>query len=148
MAAKARAKTLRPVVHQSAVIPYRLRRRGIEIAIITATRSDRWLVPKGHLEPGLTPQASAAKEAYEEAGLLGRADSFIVGRFEYIKRRQRRLVHVYPMAVLQELERWPERRLRERRWVSMDEAAELVCYKELGRCIRAMHELLLTSVAA
>lgn len=148
MTAKARTKTVRTVVHQSAVIPYRLRRRGIEIAIITATRSDRWLVPKGHLEPGLSPQASAAKEAYEEAGLLGQADSFIVGRFEYRKRNQRRLVNVYPMAVLQELDRWPEQRVRERRWVSVAEAAERVCYPELGRCIRAMDAMLLTSVAA
>lgn len=148
MALKQRLKTTRAVVHQSAVIPYRLRRRGLEIALITAANSDRWLVPKGHLEPGMTPHASAVKEAYEEAGLLGQAEAYIIGRFEYFKRGQRRKVDVYPMTVLQELERWPERKVRRREWVSLTEAAERVCYPDLAKTILMMEEMLLTTVAA
>ena len=57
---------------QSAVIPYRLREGRVEILLITSRKGKRWVVPKGILEPELTPAESAAKEAREEAGVSGR----------------------------------------------------------------------------
>ena len=56
---------------QSAVIPYRLSKNGLEILLITSLKRKHWIVPKGYIEFNLTPFESAKKEAYEEAGVLG-----------------------------------------------------------------------------
>lgn len=140
--------TAHDIIHQSAVAPYRRTRHGVEIALITAGRGNRWLIPKGHLEPGMTPQASAEKEAYEEAGLVGLTDRPSLGWFEYRKRGRTRRVEVYPMIVMQVLDRWPEHHLRQRQWADLETAAALVCYPGLGRCLERMREQLFSTIAA
>ena len=55
---------------QSAVIPYRISKKGLEILLITSLKKKNWIVPKGYIEFNLTPFESAKKEAYEEAGVL------------------------------------------------------------------------------
>lgn len=137
-------------VLQSAVIPYRpvaptqssLWQGGIEVALISAVRGDRWLVPKGHLERGLLPHESAEQEAYEEAGLLGRAEAMMLGQFTYRKNGKRRIVTVHPMAVFETLHDWPEASQRRRRWVSPDEAMQLVCFPELATLIGNLADML------
>ena len=52
---------------QSGVIPVLDNR----LVLITSRKSERWIIPKGYVEKGLSPSESAAKEAYEEAGLIG-----------------------------------------------------------------------------
>jgi 8-oxo-dGTP pyrophosphatase MutT (NUDIX family) len=82
MASPARQKLFR----QSGVIPYRRRRDGqLEVLLITSRRSAQWIVPKGLVEPDMTEQDSAAKEAREEAGVVGRVGTRVVGAFEYEK---------------------------------------------------------------
>jgi 8-oxo-dGTP pyrophosphatase MutT (NUDIX family) len=60
------------LVEQSGVIPYRIENGQIEVMVITSSTGKRWVIPKGLIEPDMTPQDSAAKEAWEEAGLLGK----------------------------------------------------------------------------
>jgi|SRR5690606_21981218 len=137
-------------VWQSAVIPYRpvapmrssLWQGGIEVALISTVRGDRWLVPKGHLERGLLSHESAEQEAYEEAGLLGRAEAMSLGQFTYRKNGKKRIVTVHPMAVLETLHDWPEASRRRRRWVSPDEAMQLVCFPELAALIGDLADIL------
>jgi 8-oxo-dGTP pyrophosphatase MutT (NUDIX family) len=74
----------------------------------------------------------ASREAYEEAGLIGQ----VVGRrplgnFHYEKRLDKKRaiiceVRVYLFRVEQQLDDWPERRERERKWFDADEAVALV----------------------
>ena len=52
---------------QSAVIPI----FDDKIVLITSRRKKRWIIPKGVIELGLAPEDSAAKEALEEAGVVG-----------------------------------------------------------------------------
>ena len=56
---------------QSGVVPYQLTEGGARILLISNKSRQRWGVPKGICEPGLSPQVSAAKEALEEAGITG-----------------------------------------------------------------------------
>jgi 8-oxo-dGTP pyrophosphatase MutT (NUDIX family) len=52
---------------------YRVTGDGLEILTIRS-RSGRWTLPKGHLEPGELPVHAAAREAREEAGVGGTID--------------------------------------------------------------------------
>ncbi|MBF0612424.1 MAG: NUDIX domain-containing protein, partial [Magnetococcales bacterium] len=56
---------------QSSVIPVRLVEGKVEVMVISSRKNKRWVVPKGVVEPELTPQESASKEALEEAGITG-----------------------------------------------------------------------------
>ena len=48
------------VYRQSAVLPYRFSGGDLEVLLITSRKGKRWVFPKGIIEPGLTPQRSAA----------------------------------------------------------------------------------------
>ena len=56
------------------------------VMLVTSRETRRWVIPKGNPEEGLAPHALAAKEAYEEAGLVGVVGSEPVGAFRYAKR--------------------------------------------------------------
>src|SRR4051812_16166662 len=115
---------------QYAVLPIAIRDGEFSVLLVTSRETHRWILPKGWPEKGLTPAATAAKEAYEEAGLMGKVDGTPYGHFRYDKKlRTGELVpcevDVFLMRVDRELEDWPERGQRERRWVSPAEAAEM-----------------------
>jgi 8-oxo-dGTP pyrophosphatase MutT (NUDIX family) len=109
---------------QSGVIPYRWSAGRLEVLLVTS-RSKRWIIPKGIIDPELTPEESAAREAYEEAGVRGQL-SVAIGRFERDKWGGTCTITVYPMRVDDVLPYWPEAGLRERRWVGVTEACRLV----------------------
>ena len=129
---------------QSGVIPYRRRKGRIEVLLVTTRQRQRWITPKGFIESSLSAAESAAKEAYEEAGIRGAVSSERLGTYSYTKldADERPLfpcrVAVYAMKVGKELDDWPERGQRKRRWVRLEKAAEKVEIPELGDLIRAL----------
>jgi 8-oxo-dGTP pyrophosphatase MutT (NUDIX family) len=123
---------------QSAVIPYRKTVDSREVLLITSRRRFRWIVPKGVIEPGMDAAASACKEAYEEAGILGTVSAQPVGRYVYEKRGRTVIVTVFLMEVLAVLDVWPESRSRRRRWASVEAAAREVEQPALERLIRCV----------
>jgi len=60
------------LVERSGVIPYGRRDGAVEVLLITSSDGQHWVIPKGVIEPGMSAAESAAKEAYEEAGIRGR----------------------------------------------------------------------------
>jgi phosphohistidine phosphatase len=70
---------------QSAVIPYRRGPNGLEVLLVTSRKGKHWVLPKGVVEPDLTPAVSAEKEAMEEAGVRGAVDDEPLGTYEYRK---------------------------------------------------------------
>ena len=70
---------------QSAVIAYRRQKQEMKIVLVTSLETFRWVLPKGNIETGLSPRESAAREAYEEAGVEGEVARRSVGTYEYVK---------------------------------------------------------------
>ncbi|MBE9093490.1 NUDIX hydrolase [Tychonema sp. LEGE 07203] len=114
------------LVEQSGVIPYRIQYGEIEVMLITSSASKRWVIPKGLIEPDMTPQDSAAKEAWEEAGLLGKVFPDLLGIYEYQKSGCICQVGVFLLQVQAVLEVWPEATKRNRQWVSIPKAIKRV----------------------
>ncbi|MCY7386214.1 MAG: NUDIX hydrolase [Microcoleus sp. CAN_BIN18] len=114
------------LVEQSAVIPYRIQNGQIEVMLITSSTGKRWVIPKGLIEPDMTPQDSAAKEAWEEAGLLGKVFPDLVGTYEYYKSGCTWQVDVFLLQVKTVVENWPEAYKRKRQWVSIPKAIKRV----------------------
>jgi len=126
------------IIRQSAVIPHRLRGERLEVLLITSRGSGDWIVPKGLLEPDMTAHDSAAKEAEEEAGVVGVVGSESIGSFEYEKWGGLCIVSVFDMEVRQELSDWPEKDERTRRWFDVKDAPALVKHKSLGKLIAGL----------
>ncbi|MBL6455997.1 NUDIX hydrolase [Belnapia sp. T6] len=121
---------------QCAALPYRQNGRETEVLLVTSRETRRWVLPKGWTEAcGAARQA--AREAFEEAGIRGRIDPEPIGAYAYPKRLRDGAtvtcqVEVFPLAVEEMLEDWPERAERERRWFSLPQAAAAVEEGELG----------------
>ena len=125
------------VHQQAAVIPYRIRKERVEVALVTKSGGKGWVVPKGSVDEGERPREAAIREAEEEAGLLGVVPRKRLGHYLGLKGKHRCRVDVYPMRVTDVLDSWLEDDLRTRRWMRIPEAAASV-RQELQRFVRAI----------
>jgi 8-oxo-dGTP pyrophosphatase MutT (NUDIX family) len=117
-------------IEQSGVIPYRLEQGKIEILLVSSRKKKRWVIPKGIVEPDLTPQDSAAKEALEEGGILGEVLPESVGTYTYEKWGGVCRVVVFLLKVTSLEANWLED-YRERQWFSLPEARKRLDEAEL-----------------
>jgi 8-oxo-dGTP pyrophosphatase MutT (NUDIX family) len=122
---------------QFAAVPWRRNAAGeVEILLITSRETRRWVIPKGWPIKGMSSAKSAAREAFEEAGVGGKVRKRPVGTYHYDKRlknsRQQHVrVAVFALAVETEADVYPELGQREKTWVTPVEAARLVDEPEL-----------------
>ena len=103
-------------IRQACAVPYRWRGGELEFCLVTSSRKGRWGFPKGIVDPGESLRRTAIKEAWEEAGLRGRVEGRLLGRYTYSKWGCTLTVGAYLMRVAQESKTWEEARLRQRRW--------------------------------
>lgn len=115
---------------------------GIQVLLITSRDTGRWVIPKGWPMPGLSPEAAAAQEAWEEAGAAGVVSPLCIGRYGYQKGLSVTstvpcAVAVFGMRVEKLAKTFPEARERRRKWFAVPEAATLVAEPELAMIISA-----------
>ena len=126
---------------QFAALCYRVKGDKVQVLLVTSRGSGRWIVPKGWPINNKTPYESAAQEAWEEAGVIGRPNPRPLGLFSYIKTTGDEaglpcVAMVYAVRV-KSLERdFPEKGQRKRKWVSRKKAAAMVGEPELARILR------------
>jgi 8-oxo-dGTP pyrophosphatase MutT (NUDIX family) len=128
---------------QAAALPYRFYRGRLEVLMITRREGRRWVVPKGHVEPGETPRQSARREASEEAGLEGRLGRRPIGRYAYLKKSSPCTVLVFLMRVERERRRWREEDERVREWLELEEAIERARHRGLRLLLQNLPRALL-----
>ncbi len=115
---------------QFAALCFRKRKSELQICLITSRTSKRWILPKGWPMHNQTPAEAAATEAWEEAGLTGKAYDVCLGVYSYTKQRKRGslpvLALVYPVKVRNVHSTWPEAHQRRRKWMTPQQAAKKV----------------------
>jgi 8-oxo-dGTP pyrophosphatase MutT (NUDIX family) len=132
------------ILTQHGALPFRRTPDGeLEVMLVTSRETRRWVIPKGWPIKKLKPFATAAREAYEEAGLAGAISRRALDSFTYQKRLKSRnyvdcKVDVFAMEVSKEAKRWPEKDERERRWFEPEIAARYVEEPELADIIRLL----------
>ena len=107
----------------------------VEVLLITSRDTSRWVTPKGWPMPGKEPHEAAAREAFEEAGVRGKAKKKPLGHFSYLKKLDDGsmalcLVQVHAIEVDEELDTFPEKGQRKAEWVTCSEAAARVIEPE------------------
>ena len=101
---------------------------------------DRWTIPKGHIEPGETAQATARREIGEETGLKDLEVFGWLGKVNFRYRRVDKLVlmttQVYLVKALNpdeplQKEEW----MNGLKWFSFHEAFDEIEYEDIGKLI-------------
>lgn len=128
-------------INQYAALCYRTDGNRTRILLITSRGTQRWIVPKGWLIPGLSPAETAAREAWEEAGVRGKLIDRNLGFYTYNKlmnsgKTRPCVAMVFPISVKRLDGRFPERDQRRRKWFSPKKAAARVQETELARILR------------
>ena len=127
----------RPPRQQYAALCYRFDPAlGLQVLLLTSRETRRWVIPKGWPMKRKKGHAVAEQEAFEEAGVRGKAEKEPIGFFGYLKTRKSGLkvpvkVCVYALRVDEMLADFPEKESRTLEWVSCTEAAMRVREPEL-----------------
>jgi 8-oxo-dGTP pyrophosphatase MutT (NUDIX family) len=130
---------------QVAALCWRMGLQGLEVLLITSRNAKRWILPKGWPEPELNAAENAAREAFEEAGVIGKIAPSPVGRYHYLKERREGAgmpvsVDVFALAVTKQLDDWPEKGQRSMIWVPLDQAAAKVSELGLRAVLKDFHK--------
>lgn len=131
----------RAVRTQFGALCWRVRGDKVEFLLITSRQRKRWIIPKGWPVDRATPAEAARKEAWEEAGVEGKAVPLCLGIYSYVKYLDESdalpcVVAVFPVCAKKLLADYPEKSERRRKWFSRKKAAKLVDEPELANIIQ------------
>ncbi|MEJ2693343.1 MAG: NUDIX hydrolase [Candidatus Thiodiazotropha sp.] len=114
-----------------------MREGQVEILLVTSRKQKRWILPKGICEPAVSRRETAAREAYEEAGAVGKVADRALGSYSYIKWGAECQVDLFPMRVTKLVDeaQWEERE-RGRQWMSPEQALKQIKQPELNVMIQ------------
>ncbi len=126
---------------QFAALCFRVVDGKTKILLITSRNSGRWIIPRGWPMDSKTPSETAQTEAWEEAGVRGKAYELSLGLYSYIRdiRDDYSLpcvAMVYPVRVDKLEKKFPEKGQRRRKWMSPKKAAKRVSEPELAQIIK------------
>jgi 8-oxo-dGTP pyrophosphatase MutT (NUDIX family) len=124
------------VLKQSGVIPYRIQDGKVEVLLITSRDRRKWVMPKGDIPNGMSPPDSAAKEAWEEAGVIGQVSTQKFGTYKYCKQGKNYRVNMYLLSVETLSEDYPEAGYRQREWVEISNAMRWIKITSLKRILK------------
>jgi 8-oxo-dGTP pyrophosphatase MutT (NUDIX family) len=111
----------------------------IEILLIQDAKN-RWTIPKGHVEPGEEPGATAEREIREETGLQDMEVYSWLGKVNFRYRRVDTLVlmtmHIWLVEGLGNTNQLdPEDWLNDVKWFPATEAVDKIAYDDIGKLI-------------
>ena len=109
---------------------------GWEVAVIRPHGRSLWALPKGHVDPGETPEQTAMREVHEETGLtvtrmapLGEIRYVYQFRGQRIFKRVHFFLFRYQAGELGALPPGPRVEVDEVRWVPLAQLVSLLGYK-------------------
>jgi 8-oxo-dGTP pyrophosphatase MutT (NUDIX family) len=121
--------TKRRLTHAGGVVL----RNGRVLLVRAKPAPHDWVLPKGHIEKGESPEACAEREVREEAGVDAKAERE-VGILEFVSPKAGRVRSVYfLMRYVRDVEAEDD---RETRWCGLDEALDLIRFENARALIR------------
>ena len=127
---------------QFAALCYRIVNGKTQVLLITSRGTGRWIIPRGWPMDNKTPSETALTEAWEEAGVKGKAYPTTLGLYSYTRSvgedsQVPCVAMVYPVRVKSMVNDYPEAGQRKRRWLPPAKAAKKVTEPELANIIKS-----------
>jgi ADP-ribose pyrophosphatase YjhB (NUDIX family) len=112
---------------------------ALEILLMQDAKN-RWTIPKGHVEPGEEPGATAEREIREETGLQDMEVLVWLGKVNFRYRRAQTLVlmtmHIWLVEGQGDTnDLTPEDWLNDIKWLPAMEAVDKIAYDDIGKLI-------------
>lgn len=98
-----------------------------------------WVIPKGHIEIGETPEAAAVREILEETGVQAKIITTL-GNLNFFYRGRQIDTIMYLLEYLGEISPMEE---RESRWGLYEESNSLLTFEDTRKILHLAHEIVL-----
>jgi 8-oxo-dGTP pyrophosphatase MutT (NUDIX family) len=128
------------VVRAAGGVPLRTGENGVEVLVVHRASYGDWSFPKGKCEPGESDEACAVREVEEETGLRCMLGAELPSTSYTDARGRPKRVRYWRLGVVSG-ELAFDREVDAGRWVSLDEAEELLTYDRDLAVLRALGEL-------
>lgn len=126
-----------PPTHAGGVV-YKRTPDGVRYLLVTSKRQpDEWVLPKGHIEPGESPEVAARREVAEEGGVDATIRELLCC-LDFRPTREQVRVAFYLMELEGEGEPEPGRR---RTWMSLDEVLRAIPFRDTRDMIVHAHTI-------
>ena len=117
----------------------------IRVMLVTPSAGGGWILPKGNIAKRMDTLKSAAKEAFEEAGVVGECENNVLGVINFSKTASGiASARIYPLAIQRILPRWEEEGTRSRRLFLIDRAIRIMKTEESAEVLRNLKTLILS----
>ena len=132
--------------HRVGAITFIVEEGDLKLLVMTSLTRGRWVFPKGMLKKGEGKLKGCRREAFEEAGVKGKILSDLpitaVIKSKDKSKSDTMVVTYYPMFVTKRTKEWPEKKLRNRQWVSLDEIDRYLKKGDLRTVVKTFRVLL------
>jgi 8-oxo-dGTP pyrophosphatase MutT (NUDIX family) len=129
-------------VPQAGAIAFRKEGDRLTVLLVRSKKDPTIFVfPKGHIDDGETPEQTAVRETWEEAGVTGKLGPRVGAPLEFDSGKELVSVQYF---VLRATGDQPSPEGRDKRWLAIDEAIETLVYESSRDKLREAVALLRT----
>jgi len=129
-------------VEQAGGIVVRRDAAGLSVLLVRSKKDPTlWIFPKGHIEPGESPESTALRETYEESGVEGTLAGPVGAPLEFDAGPVRVRVQYFLIRATAES---PSPEGREKRWFTLDEALSVLAFENARRLLEQLENPRLT----
>ncbi len=137
------------LIQQSGSAPYIVYGSEIRVMLVTPSAGGGWILPKGNIAKRLDTLTSAAKEALEEAGVVGECENNVLGTIHIAKTPDDvASIRIFPLEIKRILPSWQEEGMRSRRLFRIDRAIRIMKTEESAEVLRNLRTLVLSRMEA